>query len=56
MFWQNKNMLHSATVVQFPFSSLPTKAFAEILDCVEALDHICPQFLQAESLLGFEQR
>ena len=39
-----------------PSVSLPTKAFAEIHDCVEALDHVCPQFLRAESLLGFEQR
>jgi hypothetical protein len=22
--------------------SLPTKAFAQMLDCVEALDHVCP--------------
>jgi uncharacterized FAD-dependent dehydrogenase len=36
--------------------NLPTKAFAEMLDGVEALDHICPQFLWDESLLGFEQR
>jgi len=35
---------------------LPTKAFAEMLNCVEALDHVCPQFLWDESLLGFEQR
>ena len=27
-----------------------------MLDCVEALDHVCPLFLRAESLLGFEQR
>jgi len=38
-----------------PSVSLPTKAFAEIHDCVEALDYVCPQFLRAESL-GFEQR
>jgi len=25
-------------------------------DCVEALDHVCPQFLRVELLLGFEQR
>jgi hypothetical protein len=24
-----------------PSVSLPTKAFAEMLDCVEALDHVC---------------
>jgi hypothetical protein len=35
-----------------PSVSLPTKAFADMLDCVEALDHVCPQFLWAESLLG----
>jgi len=35
---------------------LPTKAFAKMLGCVEALDHVCPQFLRAELLLGFEQR
>jgi hypothetical protein len=39
-----------------PSVSHPTKAFAEIHDCVEALDYVCPQFLRAESLLGFEQR
>jgi hypothetical protein len=39
-----------------PSVGLPTKAFAEMLDCVEALDHVCPLFLRAESLLGFEQR
>jgi hypothetical protein len=38
-----------------PSVSFPTKAFAEMLNCVEALDHVCPQFLRAESLLGFEQ-
>jgi uncharacterized FAD-dependent dehydrogenase len=36
--------------------SLPTKAFAEIQDCVEALDHDCPQFIRVELLLSFEQR
>jgi hypothetical protein len=39
-----------------PSISLPTKAFAEMLDCVEALDHVCPKFLRVESLLEFEQR
>jgi hypothetical protein len=39
-----------------PSVSLPTKVFEEMLSCVEALDHVCPQFLWAESLLGFEQR
>jgi hypothetical protein len=39
-----------------PSVSFPTKAFMEMLYCVGALDRVCPQFLQAESLLGFEQR
>jgi len=39
-----------------PSVSLSTKAFVEMLDCVEALDHVCPQFLRAETLLEFEQR
>jgi hypothetical protein len=31
-----------------PWVNLLTKAFEEMLDCAEALDHVCPLFLQAE--------
>jgi len=39
-----------------PSVSFPIKAFMEMFYCVGALDRVCPQFLQAESMLGFEQR
>jgi hypothetical protein len=54
IFVHNKNRLHSPTLVKFPFDQPSHKGFSEMLDCVEALNHVCPLFLWVESLLGSE--